>query len=80
MSRCTHRVSLLHYCTPSSIGLALDVCVAIKRLFLTKFIIRLVALLTEQFTSKYCIFFPPSFPDWLEAFLLLPAVIQIKCG
>ena len=33
MSRCTHRVSLQHYCTSSSISLALDVCLAIKRLF-----------------------------------------------
>ena len=47
MSRCTNLVSLQHYCTPSSIGLALGVCLAIKRL---------AALLTEQFTRKYCNF------------------------
>ena len=36
-------VSLQHYYTLSSIGLALDVCLAIKRLFLANFIIRLAA-------------------------------------
>ena len=43
MSHCMHRVSLQHYYTLSSIGLALDVCLAIKRLFLANFIIRLAA-------------------------------------
>ena len=56
MSRCMHRVFLQQYCTPLSIGLALDVCLAIKRLFYAKFIIRLAALLTEQSTRKYCNF------------------------
>ena len=50
-----------------------------KKVILGKFFIYLAALLTEQFTHKYCIFFlPHSLP--LNALLLLYVVTKIKCG
>ena len=75
MSRCTYRVLLQHYCMPSSIGLALDICLTIKRLFYATSFFRLACLLTEQFTCKFRTFFP-SLPPFGDIFV----VTQIKCG
>ena len=54
---CTQLVFLQRCCMPSSIGLALDICLAITRLcFQAKSLIHLAALLTQQFTHKFCTF------------------------
>ena len=64
---------------PMSIGLALDVCLAIKRLFqANSSFAQLPCLLNSLLINIVFFFLPHSLP--LNALLLLYVVTQIKCG